>query len=79
MGVISGACSLSESIAAAAARPNVTNYERYEGVRPINIYLLRLIYLGIPILVGLDACGCDLEFCSCASSADSSWRATLMG
>jgi hypothetical protein len=31
------------------------DYERYEGVRPINIYLLRLLYLGIPFFVGSDA------------------------
>ena len=31
------------------------DYERYEGVRPINIYLLRLLYFGIMVLVGSDA------------------------
>src|SRR3974390_40411 len=31
------------------------DYERYEGVRPIHIYLLRLLYFGILVFVGLDA------------------------
>jgi hypothetical protein len=31
------------------------DYVRYEGVRPLNIYLLRLLYFGIMVLVGLDA------------------------
>jgi hypothetical protein len=31
------------------------DYERYEGVRPINIYLLRLIYLLILVFVGSDS------------------------
>jgi hypothetical protein len=31
------------------------DYEHYEGVRPINIYLLRLIYLLILVFVGSDS------------------------
>lgn len=31
------------------------NYERYEGVRPINIYLLRLFYLLMAFFVATDA------------------------
>ena len=36
----------------AAFRPN---YERYEGVRPINIYLLRLLFLLVVVFVGSDS------------------------
>ena len=32
------------------------NYDKYEGVRPINIYLLRLLYFLMFIGVGLGAC-----------------------
>src|ERR1700686_1422589 len=31
------------------------DYERYEGVRPINIYLLRLLFLLIVVFVGSDS------------------------
>ena len=31
------------------------DYERYEGVRPINIYLLRLIFLLVIVFVGSDS------------------------
>jgi hypothetical protein len=31
------------------------NYERYEGVRPINIYLLRLLFLLVVVFVGSDS------------------------
>jgi hypothetical protein len=31
------------------------DYERYEGVRPINIYLLRLLFLLVVIFVGSDS------------------------
>ena len=31
------------------------DYERYEGVRPINIYLLRLLFLLVVVFVGSDA------------------------
>ena len=31
------------------------DYERYEGVRPINIYLLRLLFLLVVVFVGSDS------------------------
>jgi hypothetical protein len=31
------------------------DYERYEGVRPINIYLLRLLFLLIVVFVASDS------------------------
>jgi hypothetical protein len=31
------------------------NYERYEGVRPINVYLLRLLFLLMFLFVGYDS------------------------
>ncbi len=35
------------------------DYDRYEGVRPINVYLLRLLFLLVFLMVGYDS-GTDL-------------------
>ena len=37
------------------------DYERYEGVRPINIYLLRLLFLLVVVFVASDAWSAILE------------------